>query len=86
MKEYRYIIMGSAHELQAIEKAVNTYFSKYYKAIPKRETSKIDSVIFSINLTLSWPFSFEQILISALRKGLKNTDVFSSNNWVVDIL
>ena len=86
METYRFIIVGNVHELQLIEKAIDTHFRRYYRATLKRETSGTDSVTFSVELRLMWSESFEKILQCALYRGLKNTDIFNSSNWFIDTL
>ena len=86
MKEYKFIAIGTTEELNAIEKAINNYLARNYSATPKRLKSGTDSITFSVSLALMWSESFETILTRALRKGLKNTSVYYSSNWVVDIL
>jgi len=86
MNEYKYIIVGNAHEIQTIEKAINAHLSRYYRATPKRIDSNFSSVTFSVSLSLFWAESFERILKVALYNGLKNTDIFYSESWLVDTL
>jgi len=86
MKEYKYIIIGTNEELNAIEHAINTYLMRDYSAMPKRLKSGTDSITFSVSLSLVWLESFETILTRALRKGLKGTKTMYSNNWLVDII
>lgn len=86
MKEYKYIIVGSTEELNLIEHAINSFLIRDYSATPRRLKSGTDSITFSVSLALMWGESFETILTRALRKGLKNTSVYYSSNWIVDIL
>ena len=86
MKTYKIIIVGNPHELQLIEHAINTHFSRYYKATLKRETSGIDSITFSIELSLMWYETIEKILTVALYRGLKDTDIFNNTDWFIDTL
>lgn len=86
MKEYKYIVIGTDEEINAIEKAINNYFSRNYRATTKRETSGINSVTFSVCVSLMWAESIESVLCRALRKGLKGTKTMYSNNWIVDII
>ena len=86
MKTYKIIIVGNPHELQLIEHAIDSHFLRFYNANLKRESSGIDSVTFSIDLSLMWAESIEQILQVALHRGLKNTDIYNSPNWFLDIL
>lgn len=86
MNEYKYIIVGNAHEIQTIEKAINSHLAKYYRATPKRIDSNSTSVTFSVQLSLMWAESFDRILNCALYRGLKNTDVINSESWLVDTL
>ena len=86
MKEYKFIAIGTIEELSAIENAINNYFSRYYRATPKRLKSGTDSIIFSVSLALMWAESFDSILSRALRKGLKGTKTMYSNNWIVDVI
>ena len=86
MKEYKYIIVGSTEELNLIEHAINSFLMCDYSATPKRLKSCTDSITFSVSLCLMWAESFETVLTRALRKGLKNTSVYNSSNWFVDIL
>ena len=86
MKTYRIIIVGNPHELQLIEHAINAHFSRYYRATLKREKSGIDSITFSVELSLMWYESIEKILSVALYRGLKDTDIFNAPDWFIDTL
>lgn len=86
MKEYRYIVIGTSEEINAIEHAINSFLIRDYNATPKRLKSGTGSIIFSVSLALMWAESFDSILSRALRKGLKGTKTMYSNNWIVDVI
>ena len=86
MKEYKYIIIGTNEEINAIEHAIDSFLARDYSATPKREKSGMNSVTFSVHVSLMWAESFESVLSHALRKGLKGTKTMYSNNWIVDII
>lgn len=86
MKEYKYIIVGTNEEINAIEHAIDSFLARDYSATPKRLKSCTDSITFSVSLSLMWAESFESVLSRALRKGLKGTKTMYSNNWIVDII